>query len=216
MDAEFWQQRWANNQIGFHQRRINGYLENHWSRLELRVGAQVFVPLCGKSRDMLWLAGQGYPVLGVELAEQALLDFFKENELTVQRGNFPGSYEADGLSLHRSDVFEVPPGLTAHCEGFYDRAALIALPPATRERYVRQLTKLLKPGTKGLLISLEYPQDQKDGPPFSVPDNEVRHLFGGNWQVELLQEDDMLHRNERFREQGISFLIERAYCLTRR
>lgn len=81
MEESFWQARWAENQIGFHQRETNPYLERYWSRLGLPAGCQVLVPLCGKSLDLLWLAGQGYRVLGVELAERAVLDFFAEQGL---------------------------------------------------------------------------------------------------------------------------------------
>ena len=63
MDEQFWQARWAENQIGFHQRETNPYLERYWLRLQLPAGCKVLVPLCGKTLDMLWLAGQGHRVL---------------------------------------------------------------------------------------------------------------------------------------------------------
>ncbi|GGJ79105.1 thiopurine S-methyltransferase [Pseudomonas matsuisoli] len=217
MDSAFWRQRWARNEIGFHQKRINGYLESYWSGLELPESSTVLVPLCGKSKDMLWLAEQGHAVLGVELAEQAIEDFLSEHSLSAQREPLDNliEYSAGPLRLLCGDFFDLRSLRTADCAGFYDRAALIALPPPLREQYAEHLSSLMPSGSRGLLVSLEYPQEQKDGPPFCVPDNEVHRLFGRHWQVELLQEDEVLHRNERFHQHGVTYLLERAYRLTR-
>ena len=56
MDPDFWQQRWREGQIGFHQDAPTPLLLKHWASLDLPTGAKVFVPLAGKSRDMAWLA----------------------------------------------------------------------------------------------------------------------------------------------------------------
>jgi len=54
MEADFW-----------HQRDINPHLATFWSQLQIEPGEQVFVPLSGKSLDMLWLRRR-YSVLGVD------------------------------------------------------------------------------------------------------------------------------------------------------
>src|SRR3546814_12861307 len=56
-------------------------LEKHWPSLGLATGSRVFVPLCGKSLDMAWLAARGHRVLGVELSPLAVGQFFDENGL---------------------------------------------------------------------------------------------------------------------------------------
>lgn len=81
MEPAFWQKRWADNQIGFHQAQVNPYLQKYWPRLQLAPASRVLVPLCGKSLDLAWLAGQGYRVLGVELSRQAVEGFFREHGL---------------------------------------------------------------------------------------------------------------------------------------
>ena len=68
MDADFWLQRWREGRTAFHQNRVMPLLEKHWPALGLKPGRRVFVPLAGKSLDMLWLAAQGQRVLGVELS----------------------------------------------------------------------------------------------------------------------------------------------------
>lgn len=70
MQADFWQARWQRNEIGFHLSEVNPYLLRHWPTLGLSADSRVLVPLCGKSLDLSWLAGQGHAVLGVELAEK--------------------------------------------------------------------------------------------------------------------------------------------------
>ena len=81
MKAEFWLERWQRNEIGFHQGEINAHLQDYWDRVGLKEGGEVFVPLCGKSNDMLWLRAQGHRVLGVELSPLAVEAFFVENQL---------------------------------------------------------------------------------------------------------------------------------------
>ena len=79
MKKEFWLERWERQEIGFHQSEINPYLCQYWNEVHAARESEVFVPLCGKSRDMLWLRKQGHTVLGVELSAIAAQAFFKEN-----------------------------------------------------------------------------------------------------------------------------------------
>ena len=137
MQPEFWQDRWASNQIGFHQREVNPYLQRHWPVLGLPVVVKVLVPLCGKSLDLLWLAGQGHQVLGIELSQTAVEDFFSEQQLAPEvsdAGAFK-VYRAGAIELWCGDFFALTARDVADCAALYDRAALIALPPPMRERY---------------------------------------------------------------------------------
>lgn len=215
MHADFWLERWARNQIGFHLGEVNPYLQRHWPALQLPAGARVLVPLCGKSLDLTWLAAQGHRVLGVELAERAVEDFFAEQGLqaeVLEHGAFK-VYRAGALELWCGDFFALGAADVVDCSALYDRAALIALPPALRERYAAQLTAILPSGCQGLLITLDYPQSQMEGPPFAVSDAEVQERFAGDWQVEQLQRLDVLEDNWRFRERGLQRLDETAYRL---
>ena len=81
MEPGFWHERWERAEIGFHKQEINVHLQQFWNCLELPAGERVFVPLCGKSLDLLWLAGEDHPVTGVELSPIAVDAFFQENEL---------------------------------------------------------------------------------------------------------------------------------------
>ena len=216
MDAKFWHERWQQNQIGFHQREINLHLQQFWPELGLAADCDVFVPLCGKSADMLWLRARGHRVIGVELSQLAVDAFFTENELTAtvrQEGAFRIS-ECDGIRLYCGDFFALQPGHLAGVGAVFDRAALIALPPAMRVDYVGQMRKLLAPGACTLLVAFEYPQHEMQGPPFSVEASEVRALYGRDHTVTLLHRVDILAQEARLREKGLTRVHEMVYRLS--
>lgn len=206
MEPKFWQERWARNQIGFHLPEVNPYLQRHWP--PLAEGAKVLVPLCGKSLDLMWLASQGLRVLGVELSEQAVEAFFSEQNLTPRitgRGVFK-VYQADSIEIWCGDFFALDAEVLADCAALYDRAALIALPPLMRARYADHLNTLLPAGCQGLLITLDYEQVQKAGPPFAVTDEEVQLLLGEHWTLQVLQEQDILGESWKFVQDGVTRL----------
>lgn len=218
MHPDFWHQRWHDNQIGFHQDAPTPLLLKHWSALDLPAGSRVFVPLAGKSHDMAWLAAQGHRVLGVELSQQAVEAFFAEHDLQPQRHDSPygAHYTAAGIELICGDAFALDNAALADCTAVFDRAALIALPPSIRQRYVGELHARLPPGCRALLITLEYPQAEKAGPPFSVLEDEVRALYVRDWDVTTLERDDILASQARFIEEGVSALETVVYRLDRR
>jgi thiopurine S-methyltransferase len=218
MEPNFWHERWERAEIGFHQQDINFHLQRFWNRLDLPAGRRVFVPLCGKSRDMLWLASEGYPVTGVEISSVAVAAFFGDNGLRPNRrreGAFE-VWEQDEIQILLGDFFALEPRHLADIAGVYDRASLIALPPAMRERYARKLATLLPAGVQTLLVTLEYDQAALVGPPFSVGEEEVRALFEPAHAVEPLFSRDALAEESRWRERGLTWLLENAYRLTHR
>lgn len=218
MDPEFWHQRWAEGRIGFHQAQVNALLERHWHALGLAPGSTVLVPLAGKSLDMAWLAGRGHRVLGVELSDAACAAFFEENGLVPgidRHGRFLRR-SAGGITLLAGDIFDLADADLAGIDAAYDRAALIALPPELRRRYADALYGRLPAGSQVLLVTLEYPPDQKQGPPFSVDADEVADLFARDWRIELLERRDILHREPGFRAEGVTDLHTGAWRLRRR
>lgn len=213
MEPEFWHQRWVRGEIGFHQQEINAHLQAFWDRLGLSPGEQVFVPLCGKTLDMLWLLSEGHRVLGVEISPMAVQGFFADNDIPVSPaadGPFT-SYRADGLELLCGDFFDLTADRLDGVRGVYDRASLVALPPSMRERYVAHLKALFPGGLNALLVTLEYPDGEMEGPPFSVAEDEVRRLFGEGCEVEKLTVFNVLEDNPRFRERGLTRLQEKVY-----
>ena len=217
MNPDFWHQRWQDNQIGFHQAAPTPLLLKHWPSLDVPAGAKVFVPLAGKSLDMPWFAAQGHRVLGVELSELAVAQFFAENGLRpeIRDTHYGRHYEAGGIELILGDAFGLDADLLRDCDAVFDRAALIALPPELRRRYANELYAKLPAGCRGLLITLEYPQAERDGPPFSVPGDEVRALYGRDWDIDLLERRPIPPEHPGF-VSGVSRLDTAAYALRRR
>ncbi|WP_028694905.1 thiopurine S-methyltransferase [Pseudomonas cremoricolorata] len=216
MEPAFWHQRWAAQQIGFHQPQVNEYLQRHWPGLGLPAQARVLVPLCGKSLDLLWLLQQGYRVLGIELSRKAVAALFSEHGLTPQitrEGEFE-VWQDDALQVWCGDFFALTPSQVQDCSALYDRAALIALPTAMRERYLAHLSELLPSPCQGLLVTLEYDQALIDGPPFSVGAEEVQRGLK-QWQVSEIERCDIRQDSPRFVAAGVSSLRERVYRLSR-
>ncbi|MFJ2447547.1 thiopurine S-methyltransferase [Pseudomonas sp. NPDC087626] len=218
MQPEFWHKKWASNQIGFHLPQVNPYLQRHWPELAIPARARVLVPLCGKSLDLLWLAGQGHQVLGIELSQTAVEDFFSEQQLAPEvsdAGAFK-VYRAGAIELWCGDFFALTARDVADCAALYDRAALIALPPPMRERYGAHLQQILPAELRGLLITLDYDQAQLPGPPFAVEDNEVQRSWGCFWRLHMLQEQDVLGESWKFLRAGVTRLVERVYRISPR
>lgn len=217
MDPDFWRQRWRDNQIGFHQERVTPLLAQYWPQLGAPRGSRVFVPLCGKTLDMPWLAGQGHRVLGVELSQLAVDRFFAEHGLApeVWESRYGRHHRAGAVEIVCGDVFALDGHALADCGAVFDRAALIALPPELRRRYA-EVYALLPRGCRGLLVTLEYPQREKAGPPFSVEQPEVDALFRRAWSIELLERRDILDQEPGFAAAGVSALSTCAYRLEKR
>ncbi len=210
MHPDFWHERWQQNQTGFHQDEVHPLLSKYWPALAAT--DCVFVPLCGKSLDMWWLRQRGSRVVGVELSPLAVQAFFEDAGVTPARTS-NGSLEcwqASDIKIYSGDFFTLQPPDVSGCSVIYDRAALIALPPAMRRDYVAHLHRLFPRGARMLLVTLDYPQAEMDGPPFSVSDAEVRELYKS---AQLLESKDVLAENDRFRQRGVSRLNENAYLI---
>ena len=217
MNPEFWHQRWAEHQIGFHQSTPTPLLLKHWPALGIAPGATVFVPLAGKSLDMAWLAAQGHPVLAVELSQVAVDEFFAEHGLVpeVEATRHGLHHRAGGIELILGDAFDLDAALLADCAAVFDRGALVALPPDLRRHYASELYARLPRGCRGLLVTLEYPQAERDGPPFSVQEDEVQALYAGDWTVDLRERRPILADHPGY-VGGASRLDTAVYGLARR
>ena len=217
MDPDFWHQRWRDNEIGFHQGEPAPLLQKHWPAVAAPAGSRVFVPLAGKSVDMLWLASQGHRVLGVELSPLAVEQFFAEHALEpeVVESRYGTHYRAGDIELICGDVFALDAIALADCAAVYDRAALVALPAELRRRYVDEVYAGLPAACSGLLVTLEYPARQKEGPPFTVTEAEVRERYTPHWTIDLLERRDILATEPRFIDQGVTALDTCVYRLRR-
>ena len=217
MDHSYWQNKWQVQDIGFNQTKPNPLLQRYINRLELQQNARIFVPLCGKTIDMIWLAQQGYEVIGVELSAMACEAFFTEHRIE------PHITKLDPFTVYRhpssritvlcGDFFKLTKGILGPLDAVYDRAALIALPPILRSKYAQHLTELLAPNTAILLITLSYTQNMFSGPPFSVEETEVNTLFGRILAITKLYHQEVSRMPTHLHDKGLTTSIEEVFCM---
>lgn len=205
MDRCYWEKVWRDDDLGFHQSRVNRHLQRFWGRLSLSPQARVLVPLCGKSLDMDWLLSEGHEVIGVDLSARAREDYLASHTDPVRYSEEPNLSLAwqGNLLFVTGDFFYLKQEMLRSVDAVYDRAALIALPRAVRQNYVLFMAQSLKPGARMLLITREAPVP-RTSPPFNVSAEEVEDLYAANFRVEVL------HRE--VRADGVAetvFLLER-------
>ena len=189
MDADYWHRKWSRGEIGFHQSDYNPLMTKYFGDLGLRDGAHVFVPLCGKTRDIGWLLQQGYRVTGAELnqgAVEALFDDLALSPVITQDGALL-RFATPELIVFVGDIFDVSAHALGAVDAIYDRAALVALPADIRARYAGHLVKITEQAPQ-FLLTFTYDQSKIDGPPFAIPADAVLDLYDQHYALKLLEE----------------------------
>jgi thiopurine S-methyltransferase len=196
-DNVLWLQCWRDQRTDFTQMAVNPLLVRFWPGLNLAKGSRVFVPLCGKSLDMLWLTGQGYEVIGVELSPIAVRGFFKENRLPVtQRKLGPFTCWRHGrLSILCGDYFALTKAILGRIDTVYDHTALTALPEDIRKPYVAHLGWIVPKTTPIFLLTTEDADPDADpNLAFAVAD-EIKTLYSASFAIELAHVENVFGLN---------------------
>ena len=211
METEFWLQRWRDGGTPWNEGVPNAALRRHVRRLALEAGSRIFVPLCGKAEDMWWLHRAGHDVLGIDLSPIAAREFLAEHGLawTENVGPRHTAFDSPGIRLLAGDFFSLEAEDLAGVRAVYDRAALVALPAAMRRRYARHLASVVEAPI--LLVSMVYPEHEIEGPPFPVPESEIRALYEGR-RIRHLGEEDIIARSS-LRKRGLTQLREHAWLI---
>lgn len=217
MEPTFWHERWNSGRTGFHGAEIKRSLIEWFDRLGVDAGFPVFVPLCGKSLDMAWIRARGHPVVGVELSPVAVRDFFREQAInaTEKGSSSLVVHEGGGYRIYCGDFFGMSAADLTGVGAVYDRAALVALPPSMRQRYVDHLLSIVPAAAPILLFSLEYDSAEMEGPPFSVSVDEVRDRFASRRPVQLLESRDIHAEDPGLASRGLTALTEHAVLIGR-
>lgn len=187
MKAAFWHKKWEINEIGFDQPKVNPLLEQHFDTLKLTAGSMIFVPLCGKSIDMVWLLQQGMQVVGVELSQDAIERFFDELDVQPEISQVDQfiCYQAENLTIYVGDFFMLNASLLGGVVATYDRASLVALPEHMRKDYTQHLATITNKAPQ-ILITFNYDQSLQTGPPFSISEDEVKQHYAQHYLLDLL------------------------------
>jgi len=192
MEADFWHTRWENAQIGFHEGEVNRMLAAHLEALPIAPGARIFLPLCGKTRDIAWLLSKGYRVAGAELSEIAVQQLFDELPLVpkVTQAGPLKRYAATEIDILVGDIFDLTPEILGPVDAVFDRAALVALPDDMRGRYTDHIATITQRAPQ-LLVTFEYDQSVMNGPPFSLTEAEVRGHYSARYDITLLEDAEV-------------------------
>ncbi|KAG7225426.1 hypothetical protein INR49_027420 [Caranx melampygus] len=215
-----WEERWQEDRIGFHQPQVHKMLENNIDKVVVgRTGVRFFFPLCGKAVDMKWLADMGHSVVGVEISEKAIRQFFEENNLTYSEEPVPAIpgakvYKSSekNISLYQCDLYNFSSSIDGQFGAIWDRGSLVAINPRDREKYATLIISLMAKDCRYLLDTLLYNPELYKGPPFFVPDEQVHSLFGNSCDIELLHSVDAL--TDRHRGWGLDYLTENVHLIT--
>jgi thiopurine S-methyltransferase len=214
-DRDDWIARWREGRIHFHVDKPNPILERYIDQLLPEGSGRVFVPLCGKSVDLRWLVEQGHEVVGVELAEKAVEDLFKEIGRNPTISNQDGfqSWQSNGLEVLVGDLLELDAEVSGQFDAIWDRAALVALRPSDRDRYAPHIKEFLQPSGRILLSTISYDVSKMEGPPFSVSADEVHRHFGNTLSVEKIGESVNADPNLCFTENGVDRVLEEVWLI---
>lgn len=212
-DHALWKRGWRAKQIDFHLDHVHPLLIRFWAALGLRDSDRVFVPLCGKSLDLMWLRALGHDVVAVELSPIAVRDFFKASRLQAQRHapvNRLTCWTQERLAIYCGDFFDLTRADLAGVRAAYDRAALGALPENLRSRYVAHLHAILPADCHVLLITVEDLDDGETEAAAGRVSSEIVALYAGRFDVELL------HAQHHVATPGEPRCVHKVYRLQRR
>ncbi|XP_022442443.1 thiopurine S-methyltransferase [Delphinapterus leucas] len=217
LTLEEWQEKWVNHKIAFHQERGHQLLKKHLDTfLKGAKELRVFFPLCGKAVEMKWFADRGYSVVGVEISELGIREFFMEQNLSYseeQIMEIPGAKvfksSSGNISLYCCSLFDLPRANIGKFDRIWDRGALVAINPGDRKRYADTMLSLTRTGFQYLLSVFSYDPTKHAGPPFYVPDAEIKTLFGSVCNIHCLEKVDAFE--EGHKSWGIDYIIEKLY-----
>ncbi|XP_042317925.1 thiopurine S-methyltransferase isoform X2 [Sceloporus undulatus] len=217
---EEWLQKWQTKNIGFHNEERHPLLRKYLDLLlSGRSGLKIFFPLCGKTIEMKWLADLGHHVTGVEISESALKEFFTDQNLSFTEETIPEipgaklfKSTSGNISLYCCSIYDLTSTVTGKFDGVWDRGSLVAVNPSERKRYAQLILSLMNKRCCCLLITCAYDPNKHKGPPFYVPDSEVKSLYGKYCDIKCLEKIDSL--SNRPKKWGLDYFWEVLYMLT--
>ncbi|XP_061448980.1 thiopurine S-methyltransferase isoform X3 [Rhineura floridana] len=182
-----WLEKWQTRNIGFHNEQVHP------------------------------LADMGHQVVGVEISESALKEFFAEQKLSFSEETVPEipakllKSTTGNISLYCCNIYDLTSTITGKFDGIWDRGSLVAVNPCDRERYAHSMLSLMNSGCHCLLVTCLYDPSKHKGPPFYVPESEIESLFGKFCEITFLEKVDALL--ERHKKWGLDYLCEMLYLI---
>ena len=163
-----------------------------------RESLDFFLPFCGRSPDMIWLASLGHRVTGVEWSKQAISQFFSTNgldfdESTVTVGSKEAvAYRAKGgvpIVIYCCDLFTVSGDDIGCFDCIWDNGSIGCFDSSRKPEYSKGMLSLLKPNGRMLLCARCFDQTYVAPLPFACSPEEVESMYGHRYNVELAQRE---------------------------
>lgn len=204
--VKYWQQRYDTGDTYWMHTEAAAMLVKYYSRLNPEGQARkMLIPLCGKTLDLEWLSNQGVPlVVGVDCLLSVLKEVCARSNRTWTTKSVSGEGGSDFTLLERSDgkmklfsgdILQFSPEVEGTFDAMWERGSLIILPPKDVKKYVKLLKRLLIPGGRILLESIEFDKDAIDPsttdfmpfPPFPYFLKDIKSLFEAERSVEFFE-----------------------------
>ena len=215
MDKEYWLKTWALKDIQFHSDQVDSHLIEYIEKLKLQPGDLILVPLCGKTRDLMWLAKAGFRVIGVEISPIACEEFFSDFGITpniIKTSSFT-KYQYENITLFCGDIFNLNPNDLPNIRAIFDHRALIALPAPLRTKYVNHLLHCASDNHIKILLIVLHSSNEVKGPPFPISDQEIKILYGKDFEITKLSSENILLKEHLVRK-GYDDLAQSVYLIS--
>jgi len=216
---EDWSNRWREGRAGWHNDGVHKTLAKYFNVVaDGRTDLKIFVPLCGKAKDLKWMHDQGHRIVGVEFDEQVVRELFDEAGIAIasidQVGGLQRFSNADGrFKVYQGDFFLYKQEFESELmDGVWDRGSLVAVNIADRQKYASIMLSALSPTCRYLLDALEYDVSEYTGVPHCLTGDEIEQLYGANCDIEHLERADRLE--DRWKKQGLTKFEECVYLIT--
>ncbi|XP_035172892.1 thiopurine S-methyltransferase isoform X3 [Oxyura jamaicensis] len=194
LTAQEWLHKWETGTAAFHKEHGHPLLGKYLDvLLSGRSGLRILFPLCGKAVDMKRLADLGHSIVGVDISEQALKEFFADQSLSYCEEPVPGIAGAKKLQSTSGNI-------CLYCCSIYDLSS-----------YASLMISLMEKNSSYLLVTVLYDPNKHKGPPFYVPESEVKSLFGNHCEIKLLEK--VSDFSDRHRQWGLDYFLEVLYIL---
>lgn len=215
MQPDFWLQKWELGDIPFHQEEINSNLCQYFHTMNLHPNETLLVPLCGKTKDLLFFTQHQLNVIGVELSPIACHDFFAEMQLKPSITPYKNFllYQYKNIKIFCGDFFNLSPDDLPTIHGVYDCKALIALPKKLRKKYVNHLLKCVGHYTNILLIIIST-NNSVISPPFPINFSEINLLYKKKFNIQSLITRKKTNFTDDLILKGFKEIIENVILLT--
>ena len=168
-----WQNHYDNDDLRWDLGQVAPPFIRLWNENKLPAGKAI-IPGCGQGHEVLYLAGKGLQVTGLDYAQGAV-------DL-LSRSLKGKNLRADVL---REDFFQLDEHHNAQYDLILEQAFFCAIHPSRRSAYVETATRILKKG--GLLAALFYETGEKGGPPFNTTPSDILDYFSDDFHIETLE-----------------------------